>query len=126
MVKRITSVDTSKAGKKYATDIKGNPMFARTPALTELLAEGMFANVVEQLQTKTTDANNNLVDLPVEQHRPLHIITSVFTTKQAAIEALAEEGLFDAEVEEYTSSQRAAIASKYKLSSVKDLEAATA
>lgn len=125
MVKQIIGIDKSKAGRTYATDVKGNPMFGRTPGITEKLVAGAFANVTEQLQTMTVNDKGELVDLPVEQHRKLWIVTAVFDNRQSAIAANAEESLFDLETKAYVFSQRAAIATQYKLAE-KDLEAATA
>lgn len=115
MIKNIISVEKSNDGKRtYGTDIKGNPLFGRTPAITAQLAAGMFANVVEQMQLKTYDANGELVDLPVEERRNLWIVTAVFPTKQAAIEADKAEELFDAEASAYVASQKSVFAEKHK------------
>src|SRR5688572_31630561 len=51
MLKKITGVDKSKAERIYATDIKGNPMFGRTPGINELMKPGLYANVEKQRQT---------------------------------------------------------------------------
>lgn len=115
MVKRINSVGKSKDGSRtYAEDIKGNVMFGRTPEITAKLKEGAFANVVEQLQTKTTDADGKLVDLPVEEQRKLNIVTGVWETKEDAIRANAEEELFEVETAAYVTSQKQVIGEKYK------------
>ena len=116
MIKFITSVDKSKDGTRtYAKDNKGNPMFGQSPTVTELLKAGAYANVVEQLQTKTRDADGNLVDLePHEQKRNL-IVTAVFPDKAAAIAANAEESLFELETKAYAKSQVKHIMETYKI-----------
>lgn len=115
MIKFITSVDTSKAGKLYASDNKGNAMFGRTPAITEKLKAGAYANVVEQLQTKGYDADGKLVDLPVEEQRRNLIITAVFPDKATAIMHNAEESLFEVETAAFVKAQTHKIAATYKV-----------
>lgn len=116
MVRQIMSVDKSKDGSRtYATDSKGNPMFGRTPAITDKLIAGAYVNVIDQRQTKTYDAEGKLVDLEPEEQRSLTIITAVFPDRQSAIANNAEEQLFDVETSAYVASQKHVIAEKYKV-----------
>lgn len=118
MVKQIISVDKSKDGSRtYGTDSKGNPLFGRTPAVTAMLVAGAYANVVEQTQTKSYDADGKLVDLEPDEQRKLWIVTAVFPSKEAAIANNAEEQLFEVETAAYVTSQKHIIAEKYKVGS---------
>lgn len=116
MIKRIITVEKSKDGSRtYATDLKGQPMFGRTDATTAMLKAGSYANVVEQVQTKTTDEKGELVDLPLNEQRTLQIVTAVWDTKTAAIEVAAEDQMFDLETRAYVQSQTKVISNQYKL-----------
>lgn len=115
MIKFITSVETAKSGKVYATDSKGNPMFGRTPAVTEKLTAGAYANVIEDKQTMTRDADGELKPIPLEEQRNLFIVTAVFPNKAAALDARNEESLFELEAEEHLNKAKAVIAKTYKV-----------
>jgi hypothetical protein len=94
MLFRIATVAQSAAGRSYANDINGRVFFPKTKDMEVLV--GHYGYAVEQVQTKTTDEDGNLIDLV--EPRKIWQITATFPTKALAIEAAAEAGTLSAEV----------------------------
>ena len=121
MTQYVISVETSKKGKKYATNSDGIAMFPQTPAVGEKLVAGCLVNTTERTRTQTLDELGKLVDLehPVKEW----IITAVFATEEAAIKAKAQPAIFEMKTKAYVANQVASVAAEYKVDA-KTLEAA--
>lgn len=115
MIKLIVGVETSKDGRKYATDELGLPMFSRTPSINEKLVAGAWCNVSEEVQTKTKDADGNLVDLEPAAYKRNQIITAVFASETDALHISASPELFHAKRAAYVKQQTAKIAETFKV-----------
>lgn len=106
MLFKIASVGQSNDGKTtFINDLLGRIYFPKSKDME--VQAGHYAYSVEVEQTKTYDAQGELVDLATP--RKLQQITAIWATKQQAIEALAEMNLLSAEVTAETSKQAKAL-----------------
>jgi hypothetical protein len=119
-IKRILTIGTGKgtAKRPYATDIKGQVMFPKDKSM--VLEVGQYANVIEEEQTQTFDDAGNLVPLVPAVKR--QIITAVFKSRQDAIAAAAEDGIFEQETKLFAAAESVKLKTTYKLEGV-DLSA---
>lgn len=115
MIKLIVGVETSKDGRKYATDELGLPMFSRTPSINDKLVAGAWCNVSEERQTMTRDTDGKLVPLEPHEQKVNQIITSVFATEDDALKISASPELFLAKKAAFIKQQTHAIAATYKV-----------
>ena len=121
MTQYVISIETSKKGKKYATDSNGLAMFPQTPAIAEKLVAGCLVNTINRERTQTLNEAGELVNL---EHPVMEtIITAVFASEEAAIKAKAQPQIFELKTKAYVNQQVAAVAAEYKVDA-KTLEAA--
>ena len=106
---KITSVATSAKGKKYATNAKGDALFFNK-TLAEKVKEGAYALVRDGFQTQ--NAEGDTLETPI----PILVITSIWNTREEAIEANAEEALNAAEETAYVAKATKSLGEKYGLS----------
>jgi hypothetical protein len=97
MLIKIQSVDKgATSDRTYARDILGRPFFPQVKTME--LKAGQYAFAVEALQTKTMNPDTGLLEDLAEPRKILQI-TATFPDKASAVEAAAEAGTLQAEVQ---------------------------
>lgn len=109
----IDAVHTSAAGRVYVTDSNGEVYLPRTKEMDKTIRQGQFANVIEQVQTKTRDKDGKLVDLEPHEVRKNWIITGVYENEMQAIKSKAAPQLFEQKTAAYLKQQESVIAKEF-------------